>query len=288
MIGQTWQMEPSAALLVDDVSDERIEVFLGLRDKALRQRREAPGGDMDGVFIAEGDIVIERAAAAGYRLESVLIDAARARPLPSVVAASPVYAATPEVLDEIAGFGSYRGALGCFARRPVPSAEDVLADATLRSFAVVEGVNNPTNLGVLLRSASAFGIDALLLSPGSCDPLSRRCCRVSMGEGFAMAHAWLPEFPAGLDVLAGHDVEVWALTPSQDAEDISTLAVDPGQRVGLLIGAEGPGLSEGALAAARRRVRIPMSGAVDSLNAGAASAVGFYALQQARRAEDRP
>ncbi|MEM7341192.1 MAG: RNA methyltransferase [Actinomycetota bacterium] len=267
---------------VDDPLDRQIEVFQGLRDHVLRRRREEPGGDMDGVFVAEGDLVVERAVAAGYRLLSVLVDGRRTRELPACVTDDiPVYAAGPEVLQRITGYHLHRGMLACFARRPVPHAPEVIAAAT--TMVVIEGVNNPTNLGVILRCAAGLGVDAFLLDPTCCDPLYRRSGRVSMGEAFALPYARLDPFPDGLAPLRRADVRLLALTPAADADDIGRLALEPDEPVALLLGAEGPGLTAETLGAADRRLQIPMSGAVDSINVGSAAAVAFYAVQQARR-----
>ncbi|MFV0524383.1 MAG: TrmH family RNA methyltransferase [Acidimicrobiales bacterium] len=267
---------------IDDPTDPRLEVFQGLRDHVLRRRRETPGGDMDGLFIAEGDLVVERAVRAGYRLRSVLIDGRRRTPLPAGVdtTAVPVYAAGPEVLRRITGYHLHRGMLACFARRPLPPPGEVLAGAT--TVVVTEGINNPTNLGVILRCAAGFGATGVLLDPTSCDPLYRRAGRVSMGEAYALPHARIEPVPAGLAPCRLAGFRVVALTPAPGALAIDRLRLDPGEPVAVLLGAEGPGLSPAALDAADDRVRIPMAGGVDSLNVGAASAVAFYAIGQAR------
>lgn len=267
---------------VDDPDDPRLEVFQGLRDHVLRRRREEPGGDMDGVFVAEGDIVVERALRAGYRLISILVDGKRTKPMPAVVdPAVPVYAAGPEVLQRITGYHLHRGCLACFARRPVPSVDEAVAGST--TVAVMEAINNPTNLGVILRCAVGLGIDSYYLDPTCCDPLYRRCGRVSMGEAFDTPYARLDRFPDGLAPLQAAGFELIALTPSPDAEPIDELRYGPDDRVALLLGSEGPGLTDATLAAADRRVRIPMAGLVDSINVGSAAAVAFYAIGQARR-----
>ena len=269
-------------IAVHEPSDPRIDVFQGLRDKALRQRREAHGGDMAGVFIAEGDIVINRAIAAGYTLHSVLIDARRSQPLPPDFDGVDVFAAGQKVLEHIAGHRSYRGALACFYRKPLQTSRDLLDDTSLSSFVIVEAVNNPTNLGTIMRCAAGLDIDALLLSPDSCDPLSRRCCRVSMGEGFSMPYAWLRDMVEGLTAAKAAGIEVLALTPNSDSIDVASLRYRPDDRVALLLGSEGSGLTEHSLNAATRRVRIPMSRSADSMNVANAAAVAFYALRQAR------
>lgn len=266
---------------VDDPEDPRIAVFQGLRDHVLRRRREQPDGDMAGVFVAEGDVVVERGLRAGYRLQSLLVDAKRTKPLPAVIDPEvPVYAAGPEVLQRITGYHLHRGVLACFLRRELPSFEQAVAGST--TVAVMEGINNPTNLGVILRCAVGLGIDSYYLDPTCCDPLYRRCGRVSMGEAFATPYARLPAFPDGLEPLREAGFELVALTPGPEAEPIDQLRYGTDDRVALLLGAEGPGLTEATLAACDRRVRIPMAGLVDSINVGSAAAVAFYALGQAR------
>jgi tRNA G18 (ribose-2'-O)-methylase SpoU len=266
---------------VDDPEDPRIEVFQGLRDHVLRRRREEQGGDMAGVFVAEGDVVVERALRAGYRLHSVLVDGRRTKPLPDVIGPeAPVYAAAPQVLQRITGYHLHRGLLACFHRRPLPPVSEVV-DTALTS-AVLEGVNNPTNLGVILRCAAALGADAFFLDPTCCDPLYRRAGRVSMGEAYALPYARLDPFPGGLAPLSRAGIRLLALTPAPDADDIAELRLGRDEPVALLLGAEGPGLTEATLAAADQRVRIPMAGQVDSINVGSAAAVAFYAVGRAR------
>ncbi|MCB0959939.1 MAG: RNA methyltransferase [Acidimicrobiales bacterium] len=266
---------------VDDPADPRIEEFLGLRDDELRRRREGPGGDLAGIFIAEGDLVLERALRAGYRLRSILVDATRAQPLPSAVPDEvPVYAAGPEVVLRITGMAMHRGLIASLDRGPERTATDVLDGA--RRVVVLEDVNNPTNLGVIARSAMGLGADALLLDPSCCDPLYRRASRVSMGEVFALPWARTDRLPAGLAPLRERDFSLLALTPDPSAERIDDVALDPGERVALVLGAEGPGLTEATLDQVDRRVRIPLHGGVDSLNVGAAAAIACYVLGRGR------
>lgn len=268
---------------IDDPLDPRIEVYQGLRDQVLRRRREGPGGDMAGVFVAEGDLVVERAVAAGYRLTSVLIDGKRTRALPDAVADDvPVYAAGPEVLERITGYHLHRGMLACFTRKRVPEPAEILP--TLRSVVVCEGVQNPTNLGVIIRCAAGLDIDGLLLDPTTADPLYRRAGRVSMGEAFKLPHARLDALPDGLDVLHEHGFTTLALTPAEDSVDIGTLRFGAEDKVAILLGSEGPGLTGDTMAAAHHRVSIPMTGTVDSLNVGVAAGIAFFALRQARSA----
>jgi tRNA G18 (ribose-2'-O)-methylase SpoU len=269
---------------IDDPRDPRIAHFVGLRDRELARR---VGSGEPGVFIAEGDIVAERAASAGYQLRAVLVDATRTDPLPrGVDAAVPVYAAAPAVLQRITGLGVHRGLLACFDRRPPRPATEVVAAA--RRVVVLERVSNPTNLGVILRSAAGLGMDAVLLDPTCSDPLYRRTSRVAMGEGYAFPWAWIPRLPGGLDVLRAHGFRLVALTPDGGAVPLDQLALNGADdrgadgrgvdRVALLLGAEGPGLSAGTLAAADVLAGIPMLGGVDSLNVGVAAGIAFWVL----------
>jgi tRNA G18 (ribose-2'-O)-methylase SpoU len=243
------------------------------------------------VFIAEGDVVAERALRAGYEPLAVLVDASRRDPLPpGFDAGPPVYAAAPAVLQRITGLGVHRGLLACFERRPPLSTADVLEAA--RRVVVLERVSNPTNLGVILRSAAGLGMDAVLLDSTCSDPLYRRTARVAMGEGYGFPWAWIPRLPRGLDALRAHGFRLVALTPEPGAIPLDELALDGADaggvrggddRVALLFGAEGPGLSPGTLAAADVRSGIPMRGRVDSLNVGVAAGIAFWVLGRGGR-----
>jgi tRNA G18 (ribose-2'-O)-methylase SpoU len=262
---------------VEDPDDPRLLAYVGLRDHQLRMRREKSGGDMAALFVAEGDRVVDRAIRAGYVLKSALIDGRRTTPLPDLIPDDvPVYAVAPPVLQKITGYHLHRGMLACFHRRDVPPPSVVLANA--RRIVVIEGVNNPTNLGVVARSAVALGMDAMLLDPTCCDPLYRRAARVSMGEVFAFPYARLDPLPGGLDVIREHGFRLVALTPAPDGVDLHTLAPAPDEKIAILLGAEGPGLSPSVIDASDVRARIPMHGEVDSLNIGVAAAVACYVL----------
>jgi tRNA G18 (ribose-2'-O)-methylase SpoU len=260
---------------IDDPRDPRIAPFVGLRDRELARR--PPSGD-PGVFIAEGDVVAERAIRAGYELRAVLVDATRTDPLPAGTdARAPIYAAAPAVLQRITGLGVHRGLLACFDRRPPRPAAEVVAAA--RRVVVLERVSNPTNLGVILRSAAGLGMDAVLLDPTCSDPLYRRTSRVAMGEGYGFPWAWIPRLPGGLDVLRAYGFGLVALTPADGAVPLDELAFDAADdRVALLFGAEGPGLSPATLAAVDVRAGIPMRGGVDSLNVGVAAGIAFWVI----------
>jgi tRNA G18 (ribose-2'-O)-methylase SpoU len=142
----------------------------------------------------------------------------------------------------------------------------------------MEAVTNHTNLGAVFRSAAALGMDAVLLSPTSCDPLYRRTVRVSMGQVFAVPYAYLERWPEGVEEVRAAGFRTLALTPDAGATDLGTLTVAPDEKVALVFGAEGPGLTEQVMAASDERVRIPMAAGVDSLNVGSAAAVAFWVL----------
>jgi tRNA G18 (ribose-2'-O)-methylase SpoU len=264
---------------VETAQDPVLSDYVGLTDVALRSRREPA----EGLFIAEGDKVIRRALAAGYGMRSMLLEEKWLPVMVDVVSAvdAPVYVADLDVLTTVTGYSVHRGALAAMNRRPLPDAFDVAAGA--RRLVVLEEVNNHTNVGAILRAAAALEVDAVLLDARSADPLYRRSVKVSMGAVFAVPWARLPDWPAGLDRLRDMGFTVLALTPDPHAVPLDELPASASDRVALVLGAEGPGLSEGALAAADLRVRIPMSAGVDSLNVAAAAAVACYAISRQRR-----
>ena len=191
---------------------------------------------------------------------------------------APVEVVEPGVLGEAAGYDVHRGVLASFDRpSPIPPAE-VLHRARL--VAVVEAVNDFENLGALFRNAAGLGVDAVLLDPRCCDPWYRRCIRVSVGHSLLLPSARVERWPGHLGDLKERGFEVLALTPAADAEPLGAVAASlpADQRVAVLVGAEGPGLTEGALAASTRRVRIPMAAGADSLNVATAAAVAFHRL----------
>jgi tRNA G18 (ribose-2'-O)-methylase SpoU len=258
--------------LITDPGDERLGDYRALTDLELRTRWEPPNG----VFIAEGELVLRRALRAGYEPRSYLVDAKRVDQLTDLAGSAPVYAATPAVLEDVTGFHVHRGVLGSFHRRPLLTAESVIA--TAGRLAILEDVNNHTNIGAVFRDAAALGVDAVLLSPTCADPLYRRSVRVSMGEVFAIPYARLDPWPAALAEVRAAGFTVLALTPAADAVPLQRLTPAQRARTALLLGAEGPGLSRHALAASDVPVQIPMRRGVDSLNIAAAAAVAFWEL----------
>ena len=267
-------------MVLDDPLDPRVREYAHLRAATLRLRAEGPEGARDGIFIAEGELVIERALRLGYRMRSLLLLEQRQqryrRLAPEDV---PVYAASSELMRSITGFSVHRGVLASFDRKPLPEAGDILRGA--RRVVVLEDVNNHTNVGAIVRSASALGIDALLLDPASCDPLYRRSLRISMGEALSLPQARTEALPGGLAPLRAAGFTLVALTPDAGAVDIAEVAAALHDRLAVLLGTEGAGLSPGVLAEADMRVRIPLAAGVDSLNVAAAAAIAFYALRPA-------
>ena len=265
---------------ITDPADPRIHDYLGLRDHQLRRQRESPGGDLAGVFIAEGALVVDRALHAGFELKSVLIDARRGEAIPSGVPNDvPHFIAGPDVVQEVTGMQLHRGLIAVFYRKPLPYPDEILTEA--RRVVVLENVTNPTNLGVIVRAAAGLGMDALILDPLSCDPLYRRALRVAMGEAFNLPHARTNVLPSGLDPLWRRGFRVLALTPADGATPINELQVNEDQPLAIILGAEGPGITARTLEEVPEHVSIPMKKGVDSLNVGAAAAVAFYALARA-------
>lgn len=267
--------------LISEPGDERMFIFTGLRDQALRQLREAPGGDMEGIFIAEGDVVIQRAIDAGHRLHSVIVEDVRDRPFEFDVGDAPIYRMGEAVVQEIASHRRYRGAMAAFHRPVLPPIAEVLAGA--QTAMVTERVNSPTNMGVMLRTAAALGVGALFVDPSSCDPLARRTCRVSMGATFAVPHARLEALPEGLDPLHAAGFTTIALTPHESATPLDEIKLAPDERVALLLGAEEPGLTPATQDAATHRARIPMHQGIDSLNVATAAAIAIWQVTRRSR-----
>jgi tRNA G18 (ribose-2'-O)-methylase SpoU len=267
-------------ITVEDPADPRLHDYTGLTDVELRRRREPA----EGLFIAEGEKVIRRALRAGYRMRSMLLSAKWLDAMRDVIEESgaPVHVVEPALAEQVTGYHVHRGALASMERKPLPSVADVLA--TARRVAVMEAVNDHTNIGAIFRSAAALGMDAVLLSPDCADPLYRRSVKVSMGAVFAVPYARLANWPEDLGTVRASGMRLLALTPDAGAVSLDEAAAHRTDRVALLLGAEGDGLTARAVAAADQPVRIPMAHDVDSLNVGAAAAVAFYAVTAGRPA----
>jgi tRNA G18 (ribose-2'-O)-methylase SpoU len=253
---------------VDDVADPRVDDFRDLT--AADRRPDRPGGR--GLVIAEGVVVVRRLIDSPYPVRALLGVPRRLAELDLSAVDAPAYAVDADTMARIVGFHLNRGVLAVADRAPTPSVAQLAAG---RLVAVLEGVNDHENLGAVFRNAAALGVDGVLLGPRCADPLYRRSVRVSMGHVLRVPFAALPEpWPGSLDAL---DHTVVALTPAADAVPLAAAGLT-GRRVALLLGAEGPGLTEEALRAAHLHVRIPMATGVDSLNVATAAAVAFHAV----------
>jgi tRNA G18 (ribose-2'-O)-methylase SpoU len=257
---------------IDDPADERLADFRDLMDADVRPDRR-------GIVIAEGANVVERLARSSYRVRSVIGVPARIEALRPALEPLDVdvYSVGKWVLSDVVGFRVTRGVMAS-AERPAPLDVDALLARATR-IAVLESLNDFENLGALFRNAAAFGLDAVLLDPQCADPLYRRSVRVSMGHVLRVPFAVLPgDWPASLERVRRAGLTIVALTPSGQMSLRELHAASPPQRWAVLLGAEGPGLTAAALAAADARVRIPMAAGVDSLNVATAGAVAFAQL----------
>ncbi len=231
-----------------------------------------------GCFIAESLRVIERALAAGYRPESLLIEEKHLdEPLVRECGDVPVYVGSAETLSTLAGYKLTGGALCLMRRGPLPLPSEVIRDA--RHIVVLEGINNPTNVGAIFRSAAALGADALFLTPDCSDPLYRRAARVSMGTVFSLPWTYFgANGLADVSALRQAGFATAAMALTDDACPLDKLPEEMRGRLALLLGNENEGLSEATIAACDRTLIIPMQRGVDSLNVAAASAVACWEL----------
>lgn len=259
---------------VDDRDDPRLADF---RDLTTADRRpDRPGGR--GLVIAEGVVVVQRMLRSPYPVRSLLGVRRRIDALAADLAAYsnqdlPCYVTSADVMADVVGFHLNRGVLAVADRAPEPDLTTVTGSARL--LCVLEGVGDHENLGSIFRNAAGLGVAGVLLGPGCADPLYRRAVRVSMGHVLRVPFTRLTEWPGSLARLRADGFRVLALTPDPDAVPLHE-ALGHGSRTAVLLGSEGPGLTEEALAAADERVRIPMSGDVDSLNVATAAAIALY------------
>ena len=261
--------------------DERrglLSDYVGLTDVALRRRTEPESG----LYIAESEKVIRRALAAGHQPRSLLMAERWLTELADVVADAeaagiPVFVGKYDVMEALTGFHLHRGALASMQRPALPAVRDVVASA--RRVLVLEDIVDHTNVGAAFRSAAALGADAILVTPRCADPLYRRAVRVSMGTVFQVPWTRIDPWPAGLTQLREVGFTVAALSLDAQAVSLEDLAGAPPERLAVVLGTEGDGLSRRALHAANVVVQIPMSGGVDSLNVAAAAAVAMWALR---------
>jgi tRNA G18 (ribose-2'-O)-methylase SpoU len=264
---------------ITDPDDPRVDDYRELHDARARRRMEAPGtAGGPGFFVAEGAHALERLIASGRRIRSVLVDPVRHETLGERLARvdAPVLLAAQPTLRAVAGFPVHRGVLAAADRWPLGEPAELLAGAN--RIAVLEDINDHENLGVIFRTAGSLGLDAVLLSPRCCDPLYRRSVRVSMGHVLSVPWTRLEPWPDALGTVRRAGFTLAALTPDAGARPLGGWIPGATVRAAVMLGAEGPGLSPAALAAADLRLTIPMRRPADSLNVGSAAAIAFYAL----------
>ncbi|MFJ4038733.1 TrmH family RNA methyltransferase [Microbacterium sp. NPDC090007] len=263
---------------LDSADDPRLADYRDLTDVSLRRVTEPEGG----LYIAESAKVLDRALGAGHRPRSVLVQQKfLADALALVGEEVDVYVVPAEIAEHVTGYTVHRGLLASMHRPAPASVADVVRDARL--IVVLEDIVDHTNVGAAFRSAAALGADAVLVTPRCADPLYRRSVRVSMGTVFQVPWTRLPEWGDAAALLHEAGFHLAALALSEDAVTLDAFSAVGHERVALLMGSEGDGLSRHALAAADTVVTIPMAGGVDSLNVAAASAVALWELGRTAR-----
>lgn len=259
---------------VTDFSDPQLDIYARLTEVQLLNRREPDKG----IFIAESPKVIERALNAGCVPISFLMETRhvenQAKELIARCGDIPVFTAELDVLTQLTGFKLTRGMLCAMYRPKLPTVGDICKNA--RRVAVLEDVMNPTNVGAIFRSAAALGIDAVVLTSASSDPLYRRSIRVSMGTVFQVPWTYLGE--GGISDLRRLGFKTAAMALKSDSLPIYDPRLAKIDKLAIVLGTEGDGLAAGTIADCDYTVLIPMSHGVDSLNVAAASAVAFYQL----------
>jgi len=262
---------------ITSLAQPGVELFSTLTEAQLRRRMEPEKG----LFIAESPKVIERALDAGYVPIALLCEerhlSGDAAAIVERCGEIPIYTGSRELLASLTGYTLTRGVLCAMQRPQSPAVSEVCA--TARRVVVIDGVVDATNVGAIFRSAAALGIDAVLLTPTSCDPLNRRAVRVSMGSVFLVPWTWLHE-PVGSLRELGFRTAAMALTDNSVSIDNEALIKE--ERLAVIMGNEGDGLASAVIAEADYVVRIPMAHGVDSLNVAAAAAVAFWELRSSR------
>ena len=268
---------------IHDLSQPELAPFARLTEAQLRNRREPEKG----IFIAESPKVIHRALDAGCRPQALLMERRHITGQGAEVIARcgdiPLYTADPEVLESLTGYRLTRGVQCAMSRPELPTVEALCADA--HRVAVLEGVVDTTNIGAIFRSAAALSVDAVLLTPTCCDPLNRRAVRVSMGTVFQVPWTYIgtsaEDWPRpGLDRLRAMGFKTAAMALRDDSVSIDDEGLMAEEKLAILLGTEGDGLSARTIADCDYTVRIPMAPQVDSLNVAAASAVAFWQLRR--------
>ena len=275
---------------ITDFRAPELDIYARLTETQLRSSH----GIENSLFIAESPHVIERALDAGCIPESLLMlpkmldGREKGQEILARCGDVPVYVAEEACLKQITGFPLTRGILCAMRRPPLPKAKELLQYST--RIVVLEDVMNPTNLGAIFRSAAAMGMDAVLLTPASTDPLYRRCIRVSMGTVFQIPWAWIGEeltdWPdRGMELLRSHGFKTAAMALRDESVSIDHPALVEEEKLAVVLGTEGDGLADRTIADCDYTVRIPMAHGVDSLNVAAAGAVAFWQLGKMRNGQ---
>jgi len=261
--------------IIDDLDRPGLEDFRSLTDVALRKIKEPAGG----LYIAESTKVIARALAAGHVPRAALILEQWLPDMEKLLGDFdvPVYVGSSAALEALTGFEMHRGALASMHRPGLRSVEDLLKHA--RRVVILEDIVDHTNVGAIFRSVAGLGADAVLITPRCADPLYRRSVRVSMGTVLQVPWTRLPEWPEAQRLLHNAGFHIAALALADNAVSLDAFEIDPPEKVAILMGSEGDGLSRAALEHADTIVTIPMLHGVDSLNVASASAVALYALR---------
>ncbi|MEP6478313.1 MAG: RNA methyltransferase [Rhodoglobus sp.] len=253
-----------------DLSDPRLSDFSHQTDVALKKSG-------DGIYIAESALVLERALRAGHRPRAVLALGGTVDEAVALVGEEvPVFSGPGELLEQLTGYLLHRGLIASMHRPQLPSVESLLA--TAKRVVILENVADPTNVGAIFRSVAAIGADAVLVTPRCSDPFYRRAIRVSMGTVLQVPWARLGDWASARELLVASGFHVAALALTADAVTLREFSAHAPERVALVLGAEGEGLTAEAIAAADTIVQIPMAHGIDSLNVAATAAVAMYAL----------
>jgi tRNA G18 (ribose-2'-O)-methylase SpoU len=258
---------------ITDIADPRLSDFAHRTDVALKNGSRTGHG----LYIAESALVLGRALRAGHRPRAVLALGGTVDEAVALVGDDvPVYSGPGELLAELTGYILHRGLIASMHRPPLPSPGALLDNA--RRVVVLENVVDPTNVGAIFRSVAAIGADAVLVTPRCSDPFYRRAIRVSMGTVLQVPWTRVGDWASTRELLAGRGFHVAALALTDDAVSLRDFAATSPERVALVLGTEGEGLTTEAIAAADSVVQIPMAHGIDSLNVAATAAVAMYAL----------
>jgi tRNA G18 (ribose-2'-O)-methylase SpoU len=273
-------LNPERIMQVADLSDARLDEYLRLSEAHLRMRTDVENG----LYIAESTKVVQRAINAGHVPRSFLLAEKHLDQLAEEFNRfpdAPIFIGDDRQLQDLVGFHLHRGAMASM-NRPEPLVLSQVLEASSR-VAILEDIADHTNLGAIIRSASGLGVDAVLLTPKCVDPWYRRSARVSMGTVFDLPWVRMLSWPEDIQTLKQHGYQMLAMELTDDAIPLNEVQITAGQKVAMILGNEGRGVTAQALEAVDQTVIIPMHREVDSLNVGAASAIAFWHLCSAPR-----